>query len=46
MRVIVALIKAEGKSQKEVFKTLTEAGLELHDICTVTIAKTTKRVRV
>lgn len=46
MRVFVALIRAEGKSKKEVFKILTDAGLELHDLTTMTVAKTTKRVRV
>jgi hypothetical protein len=44
LRIIVALIKPEGKSKKEIFKILTDSGLELHDISTMTVAKTTKRV--
>jgi hypothetical protein len=46
MRIIVALIKPDGKSMKEVFKILSDAGLELHDMGTMTVAKTTKRMRV
>jgi len=45
LRVIVALIKPEGKSKKEIFKILTDAGLKLHDIGTMNVAKTTKRVQ-
>jgi len=44
MRVIVAIIKPKGKSETEILKTLNDAGLEVHDIATMNIAKTTKRV--
>jgi hypothetical protein len=44
MRVIVALIKPKGKSEKEILKTLIDAGLEVHDIKTMNVAKTTKLV--
>jgi len=43
MKVIVALIKGEGKTQKEIFKTLTDAGFELHDIGTMYVAQTTAK---
>ena len=44
MRVIVALIKPKGQNPSEILKTLIDAGLEVHGITSMTIAKTTKLV--
>lgn len=44
MRVIVALVKPKGKSETEILKILIDAGLEVHDIKTMRVAKTTKTI--
>jgi len=44
MRVFVAFIKPNGKSEKQILEILQNSGLEVHDITSVHIAKTTKRI--
>ena len=42
MRVAVALIRPKEKNREELLKTLIDAGLDVHDIAFVNIARTTK----
>lgn len=43
MRVVIALLKPEGKSEEQMLKKLQDSGFEVHDVALVYVAKTTIR---
>ncbi len=42
MKIVVAFIKSKGKSTDEIKKIIQDAGLQLHDIKSIYVARSTK----